>query len=1670
MKKIYTFMQLFMILSPLCIIAQDSDNSTKEKSKYINPDSPVDNMGFRMRMVEEGIVPFNAPIPFKPAENIGSRVKGDPIDQMSTDVCLWNETGVTESENSVFIDPDNAQYILNSNNSEQSGSFFGSNYIISSNAGQTWSGSKQGAGGANSGDPTTAIGRNGRRYVGYITNIDKGQGVAWSDNGTTWTPVTVLTGPGYPDILDKNHMMIDNRISGTYAGYLYDAWTRFETGHVNDTDIEYSRSTNFGVSWSGLTNISNAIAAGSHNQGVNIQTGPAGQVYAVWSVYDDWGPGLYYEDAIGFARSTNGGSSFTAATRIHNNIKGVRSWAFNTAVGKNMRVNSFPVMAVDVSGGSYNGYIYIAWSNVGVPGTNSGTNVSVYCMRSTDGGTTWGTPVRVNQGYSTDGYASFFPWITCDPVTGKLYCIFYDDRKLGTTSTACEVWVAYSENGGLTWSDFRVGDVSFTPAPIAGLADDYFGDYIGITARDNWVYPCWTDNRSGRALTYVSPIHFTNFCIASGGCSEYISNVQIGSINNSSSCEGYQNFTNLSTSIPVNSSSALTITNGTPYGSDQCGVWVDWNNDGDFSDANEQHAVGGTPGTGPYTATIAPPVGTALGSKTMRIRIMYTGTLSPCGNTTYGEVEDYSINVSAMVPNVWDGSFNHYWHNDNNWNLGHIPTSTEEVQVPNVGYQPISVDNYNEACANLTLETGTVLNIYDQTLTVNGILTINGQIGMLQDNAYLNAMSNVVWNSGSTLNVTATNCFINVYGSWNYNSGSNVNPAMGFIDFEGTTDCWIRSYSPTSSFYNMRIYKSGGAIAKFSNVSSADLVVNNLTFINTGSIFQSLSDYNIVMRGNFNYYGTFDFTQSDNTGSVFFDGTSQTINNYSSGSGIFNNVIFSASTSASVASGDLSIAKNVTINQGNFNSGTVNITLGGNWDNTVGASGYTPGTGTVIFHCLAAPGAGQDVSGTNIFNHILQDNTLQNLRFLDNTTITGNMELHYYCWAYDIMNINGLLNLNDAESKFTSQGPIGIVTVNNFDQGGSLVCNGANALLTVNELVDNGLFGKFYVNSAGCIMNITNSGSNQWVDLNGEIHIADGTMNVSGSISDWPFSDNAVIEMSGGVLDFKTCGIVIANNSYTLTNNITGGIIRTAEGFQIARTDFTLTGGSVELYGGTDAPIFTNTGSNFYNLLVNKSGGDEEFNMLTGANYLESGKSSGAVNTENELQSNNGNKRPLTKPTGSKSNTIYTNDLLKINGTTTVEEGTFLVDNFVSTCMNNIVVNSGGKLAIGDFGTLAIETGKSLTVNNGGFLDITGSAVGAATITHNTGYYGLNIESGGTIGGVYGVLEYMNANGVNIKNGALVDVAKPFNNCTFRNGQAAGRLMSIENNQTFYVENAVFPSNTWGGTYNVYKAANQGMVYFVTASGGFAGAAFEWDPNSRIFWINRSLSLKAYLEGPFNGTNMNTTLNGILPTSHPYNVTLPYFGDTPDWYYTGAGNVAAIPNVNIVDWILVDLRDAVSAAAAVPATSIAKFPAFILNNGNIVGLNGSSNLEFTNVVTNNLFVVIYNRNHQSIMSASPVTYAAGAYTYDYTTGATQVYGSAAGHKELSPGKWGMRSGDGNGDGDVLSNDKTQVWGIPTQLGKTGYLPSDFSFDRQTNNKDKNDKWVPNLGTGSHVPN
>jgi hypothetical protein len=130
---------------------------------------------------------------------------------------------------------------------------------------------------------------------------------------------------------------------------------------------------------------------------------------------------------------------------------------------------------------------------------------------------------------------------------------------------------------------------------------------------------------------------------------EYIQRVKTGTIDNTTGWDGYGDYTAISTDMKPGTGYPITVTVGNAYSSDAGGVWVDWNQDLDWDDAGEQVTLSGSPGYGPYTGTITPPPTAALGPTRMRVRLVYNTTPAPCGGLTYGDVEDYTINV--LSPN-----------------------------------------------------------------------------------------------------------------------------------------------------------------------------------------------------------------------------------------------------------------------------------------------------------------------------------------------------------------------------------------------------------------------------------------------------------------------------------------------------------------------------------------------------------------------------------------------------------------------------------------------------------------------------------------------------------------------------------------------------------------------------------------------------------------------------------------------------------------------------------------------------------------------------------------------------------------------------------------------------------------------------------------------------------
>jgi len=101
------------------------------------------------------------------------------------------------------------------------------------------------------------------------------------------------------------------------------------------------------------------------------------------------------------------------------------------------------------------------------------------------------------------------------------------------------------------------------------------------------------------------------------------------------------------------------------------------------------------------------------------------------------------------------------------------------------------------------------------------------------------------------------------------------------------------------------------------------------------------------------------------------------------------------------------------------------------------------------------------------------------------------------------------------------------------------------------------------------------------------------------------------------------------------------------------------------------------------------------------------------------------------------------------------------------------------------------------------------------------------------------------------------------------------------------------------------------------------------------------------------------------------------------------------------------------------------------------------------------------------MSANALTETGGIYSYDFTSSETQTYGETNSVKELTSGIWGIFAANGNAGGLIDNLDLIDIW--EQQAGEAGYKSGDFNMDIEVDNKDKNDIWVPNTGSGSQIP-
>ena len=381
---------------------------------------------------------------------------------------------------------------------------FGSEGVyVSTNGGLNWFGSdtcKAAPISDHGGDPGPGVGPDGRLYMSYLPGSYNSIKAAYSTNyGSTWSTGAVLESGSQ----DKNLTGVDNVSGSPYLGRAYVTWSDFSQ---SNPPVAVSYTTNGGVNWSTYQDI-NTPAANHYCQGVNPAVGPGGVVYIAYANPNN---STIIEDYVGLAKSTNGGSSWTYTNNIYDE-NGIRGY-LTFSGGSTIRVNGFPWMAIDNSGGARNGWIYIVTAEKSL--SPAGSDPDIVLHVSTNGGTTWSAGIRVNQDALNNGQYQYMPAV-CVGQDGAVNVVYYDTRNAvfsGGYPDSAQVYISRSTDGGSTFQDFLVSDHSFKPKPISGLASGYQGDYIGIVESNGTVYPYWCDDITGIYQAWTTQVYFEPPC------------------------------------------------------------------------------------------------------------------------------------------------------------------------------------------------------------------------------------------------------------------------------------------------------------------------------------------------------------------------------------------------------------------------------------------------------------------------------------------------------------------------------------------------------------------------------------------------------------------------------------------------------------------------------------------------------------------------------------------------------------------------------------------------------------------------------------------------------------------------------------------------------------------------------------------------------------------------------------------------------------------------------------------------------------------------------------------------------------------------------------------------------------------------------------------------------
>jgi bacillolysin len=225
----------------------------------------------------------------------------------------------------------------------------------------------------------------------------------------------------------------------------------------------------------------------------------------------------------------------------------------------------------------------------------------------------------------------------------------------GTTATTTNLsWSGATDNVSVSGYNVYQG----TTLKASVTATTYA--VTGLTASTAYTFYVVAKDAAGNLSSASNVVSVTTTTITLAYCTsqgtvttdEKIGKVVFGTISNTSTgTAGYEDFTSLSTNAVRGAANTITITpswTSTVY-KEGYAVFIDYNQNGVFTDAGETVWTKAASTTTPVTGTFTIPVTATLGTTRMRVSMKYNAVPAACGALSYGQVEDYTVNISLTA-------------------------------------------------------------------------------------------------------------------------------------------------------------------------------------------------------------------------------------------------------------------------------------------------------------------------------------------------------------------------------------------------------------------------------------------------------------------------------------------------------------------------------------------------------------------------------------------------------------------------------------------------------------------------------------------------------------------------------------------------------------------------------------------------------------------------------------------------------------------------------------------------------------------------------------------------------------------------------------------------------------------------------------------------------------